>query len=85
MLKKRYLRCRAEEPSVKESDRAGLVETSVGSESAMVSSGNSIKILIWVIFHQMRLRQRDKISKTFTVVLMGGDFLAVLGATHSVP
>jgi hypothetical protein len=40
--------------------------------------------MIWVIFHQIRLRQRDKINKTFIVILMGGDFLAVLGAAHSV-
>jgi hypothetical protein len=40
--------------------------------------------MIWIIFHQVRLRQRDKISKTFILVLMEGDFLTVLGAAHSV-
>jgi hypothetical protein len=29
-------------------------------------------------------RQSDKMSKMFIVVLMGGDFLAVRGAAHSV-
>jgi uncharacterized membrane protein len=40
--------------------------------------------MIWVMFHQVRFRQCDKLSKTFIIVLMGGDFLAVLGAAHSV-
>jgi hypothetical protein len=77
ILGKRDFRGGGEESLVEESDRSGFVEIQVDSESAKELNGNSIKIMIWINSHQIRLRQPSKMMKMVFVALASGRLLAI--------